>query len=305
MQEKLYPNDAVGYINIIGMIITAAASLGLSTQFFLSMGNGYTALVFLAIGVSAELGKYCAVVMTTTHHYQGSKGKVFIFGMVTALLISVSIMGSIASLLGSSHGFDRQSNIESRLLDVERRIALEENNIKEASKRNSQTTGVKPSRESLKILAEEKKELLRDKEMILSKRTNFEALVIAISDENSVEPDSVYRFLSIMVACLLEGLCILFTIANVTFRGNTSNATLNDMGSDEGSEREGEYEAIIDEEERFRLLIEAIQSKEIKPNHKNIRTFMSVKSNRVSDIRKRLLEEKVVIEGPRSSLIPV
>ncbi len=302
MQQALYPNAIASYINIVGMIITAAASLGLSIQFFSSMTSGYTSLAFLSIGIAAELGKYCSVVMTTTHHYRGNRGLVIVFGMVTVLLIAVSIMGSVASLLGNK-SLNKQSTIESRLNDIDRRIALEENNIKEATKKNAQTVGVNPSRESLNSLTEEKNQLLESRDAALSSRTRFETLASAISDEKGISQDSVYRFLSIMVACLLEGLCLLFAIANLVSKESLPFTTLEKGGSGEGSKEESEED--IGEEERFRLLIEAIQSKEIKPNHKNIRMFMSVKSNKVSEIRKRLLDENIVIEGPRSSLIPV
>ncbi|WP_034880368.1 hypothetical protein, partial [Endozoicomonas montiporae] len=58
-------------------------------------------------------------------------------------------------------------------------------------------------------------------------------------------------------------------------------------------------------DDRFPVLVAAIQAKEIKPTYDNIRKFMNIGAgDKVKQIRKQLIDTGVCLEGSRGILVP-
>ncbi|WP_034880205.1 hypothetical protein, partial [Endozoicomonas montiporae] len=258
------------YINKAGLALAAIASFYLTAELFLSMSTGTTALIFLLIGLAAELGKYRAIVGTTTHHQQGNTLTACIFGLTTFVLIMVSLAGSVGALLATDNQPTASRQIlETRIADIDQQINLERKAMTRAADVNAQTAGVAPARASLDRLHQQKDLLLSELETTPTPEpTALDAIVSAVSAETDSNPNTVLRIAAFLVALLLEGLCLLFAVANTTDR-------LTDSKGREGRTTQPTTVEVIQEEttsntdDRFPVLVAAIQAKEIKPTYDN------------------------------------
>ncbi|MET4696925.1 hypothetical protein [Endozoicomonas lisbonensis] len=309
MINKLYAaglnllSNPTPVINKAGLILAGSASLYLTAELFLSMSIGTTAIIFLLIGLAAELGKYRAIVGATLNS-KTNKLSAFFYGLTALVLIIVSLAGSAGALLAT----DNQPTVERQVLDIkladiDRRIILEERNMTRAADVNAQTAGVKPARSSLDELTQEKKELLEAmKTTPAPEPSGFDAIVGAISAETTSDQETVRRAAALMVALLLEGLCLFFAVANT--------ATRNKEDGDDAPEAtltttiEVAQDIPDRADDRFPVLVAAIQAKELKPTYDNIRQFMNIGAGeKVRLIRQRLIDNGVCLEGPRGVLV--
>lgn len=301
------------YINKAGLTISALASLYLSSVFFLGMSEGLTAVVFLAVGIASELGKYASVVIATTHHDSGNKRVAVRYFAVTAILVLVSVAGSAASLLATdTKQKTKHTDLESRIADIDQQINIELLAMERAASINAQTAGVAPARESIDILRTQKADLLKEKQEInLPDEKGMLALARDISVETGLSQERVQRIMAIVVAVLLEGLCLFFAVANAatTFTAEevvttTQGNEVSPGGSDEGSKKHSENQN-QNQPDKFESLVAAIRSRELEPTHENIRVFMAMQSGKVKEVKERLKAKNVVVESSGGRLMPV
>ena len=293
-------------IKKLGLIMSGSASFYLSGAFFWQMsGDTVTAIVFLVIGLSAELGKYCAVVVATTHSRAGRTWAARRYYLATALLVTVSVMGSTASLLKKDRQTLTQHNhLQSQLADIEEDIALERKAMSRAADANAQTAGVQPARNNLKELKAEKKALQAQQSTLPPDNDAYTAMVAALSYETRWKKTDVEHRLAVLIALLLESLCLLFAIANTHATPTTTRVVKGSVGGGSVPAKDDKSEP-AKADDKFPDLVTAIQNRKLDPTYDNIRDHMEIKSNRVKEVKERLKAHGVVIEDQRGRLIPV
>ena len=89
----------ISYINKTGLLLSALSSLLLTLILFFDMAQGLLAIIFIAVGVSAELAKYFTIYQASVTHHAEKKIQTMFYVCVTALLIMVSLSASAAALL--------------------------------------------------------------------------------------------------------------------------------------------------------------------------------------------------------------
>ena len=266
------------------------------------MASGEMALIFIAIGISAELGKYCGIFQASVYHKENKKTQALAYTGVTLCLVAVSLAGSAGALLANKNEpVPEHQRLESRIANIDEQISVELQAMKRASDVNAQTAGVAPARESLNNLNSEKAELSEKLDSIKQPEPSaLGSLATAIATETGSEIESVRHIIALAVALLLEGLCLLFGVANLT----TNQKVVVD--TDFRPDLHREASAMTEEGDRFTVLVAAIQGRELKPTYENIRAFMKISAGKkVKEIRERLLSEGVVLEGAGGCLVPV
>ena len=126
------------------------------------------------------------------------------------------------------------------------------------------------------------------------------ALASALAIQTGKHIETTRHTIALIVAVLLEGLCLLFGFANF----NQPNTPKIEGKTTVKTVTKKEQQEVNEIDEQFTTLVAAIRSKELKPTYANIRSFMNIGAGqKVKDIRTRLLKEGVVLEGAGGSLV--
>ncbi|OED34495.1 hypothetical protein AB832_07300 [Flavobacteriaceae bacterium (ex Bugula neritina AB1)] len=296
--------DYLTLFSKVALVLSSSASMYLTALFFWSMSNNViTAIVFLCVGISSEIGKYTSWLTA----YRRKWVKSFLLRLTALAFVGVSVAGSVGSLLKKDTVLDQAQSYQKQIDDRRKALAVEEQITLEASRVNSQTVGVNPSRIRAEKLQQEIDQLQEKLLAIAPEPTSFNTLSVALSEETGLPVTAVEIRLALSVSLLLEFLCLFF--AAIETRRVTDSVT----GSDKTvtppvtprtvavtkpvtpnklvtKTSDSDNVVSLHKGKDFDDLVKAIQSGEIKNNSREVRKFMKTGSDKVPKIRKQLAD---------------
>lgn len=302
--------DYLTLFSKVALVLSSSASMYLTALFFWSMSNNViTAIVFLCVGISSEIGKYTSWLTA----YRRKWVKSFLLRLTALAFVGVSVAGSVGSLLKKDTVLDQAQSYQKQIDDRRKALAVEEQITLEASRVNSQTVGVNPSRIRAEKLQQEIDQLQEKLLAIAPEPTSFNTLSVALSEETGLPVTAVEIRLALSVSLLLEFLCLFFAAIETRRVTAKKPVTIPVTDSDKTvtppvtprtvavtkpvtpnklvtKTSDSDNVVSLHKGKDFDDLVKAIQTGEIKNNSREVRKFMKTGSDKVPKIRKQLAD---------------